>query len=440
MLVLAVAAVALGACGDSTPTTIDRRPTMTLSPVHDSLFFGRTRKLLPVVSDESGFSILSSNKWSSSDTTVARVDSVGNVTGVGMGRAKITVEREGRSASTDIRVMLMDLDNGVALEQGSAAELSTALCASGDGRMFCRNWTATTDTTPMFVAMPGVGNAGVSYGFASFHNVCALRTDGRVLCWGRNAHFTFGTRDPLASEAEPIVAKTGVQFSLLAHNGHSQSCGINRVDSVAYCWGHNDAYQLARGELTGSDSIVAPMQPRMKAKRIFTSNFATCITDLNDVAHCAGGGEWDQSWLGIAPSTEPAKELMPIASGRRYTAMSFGSRFMCAIDVSQDAFCWGNNEQGQLGVGYTSRIGVGPQSVVGGIKFKSIASGGSFVCGVALDGDVYCWGAFPPGVVSSRLGTRAYQPSLVLKGVKATHIFSNGRTCIHTETRQTNCW
>jgi alpha-tubulin suppressor-like RCC1 family protein len=55
------------------------------------------------------------------------------------------------------------------------------------------------------------------------------------------------------------------------------------------------------------------------------------------------------------------------------------------------AYCWGNNQYGQLGDGTTTQR-LTPVVVHGGIAFLRLSGGEAFSCGVTGAGKAYCWG------------------------------------------------
>jgi alpha-tubulin suppressor-like RCC1 family protein len=65
----------------------------------------------------------------------------------------------------------------------------------------------------------------------------------------------------------------------------------------------------------------------------------------------------------------------------------------CALTLFNVAFCWGNNEFGQLGTG-TSDFSVTPARVTGGLRFEglTVSAIGWHNCGVTADNRAYCWG------------------------------------------------
>ena len=68
-----------------------------------------------------------------------------------------------------------------------------------------------------------------------------------------------------------------------------------------------------------------------------------------------------------------------------------GGRHSCALDTSGNAFCWGANDQGQLGDG-TRDDHATPNVVAGDLAFSQLSAGASHTCGVSRDGEAYCWG------------------------------------------------
>jgi alpha-tubulin suppressor-like RCC1 family protein len=69
-----------------------------------------------------------------------------------------------------------------------------------------------------------------------------------------------------------------------------------------------------------------------------------------------------------------------------------GERHVCGLGVDGTAYCWGSNDNGQLGDGTFSLVNPEPIPVSGGYHFASIAPGGLQTCGVLLTGAALCWG------------------------------------------------
>jgi len=76
-------------------------------------------------------------------------------------------------------------------------------------------------------------------------------------------------------------------------------------------------------------------------------------------------------------------------------SLSAGGAFSCGMGTSGTTVCWGDNGIGQLGNGTTGGIGTTPTAVSTppGIGFSVVNAGSARACGVAVNGQAYCWGA-----------------------------------------------
>jgi alpha-tubulin suppressor-like RCC1 family protein len=122
------------------------------------------------------------------------------------------------------------------------------------------------------------------------------------------------------------------------------------------------------------------------------SYYQTCGLTTRGAAYCWGDNNNGQ--LGDGTTTDSdANGPQPVIGGLRFASIRPGERHTCGLTSRGEAYCWGFNSDGQLGDGTTTTSGVnGPQPVIGGLRFASISAGYELTCGLTSRGAAYCWG------------------------------------------------
>jgi alpha-tubulin suppressor-like RCC1 family protein len=239
-----------------------------------------------------------------------------------------------------------------------------------------------------------------------------------TLCWGRNDMGQLGC-DTFPSclpdrMTEPNTAAGMAVFDRSVDGegipvvfqsislGMDHGCGIKEVGGGALCWGKNENGQLGNG--TQSDFSRFAVEVGRTFSAIAAGDGFTCGIDASRTGVLC--------WGVVPPSAAATLAPTPVVfpeEGMTFRGVSAGSSHVCAVTDSNRAFCWGANENGQLGDGSTEQR-AGPVEVriasPGDLPFESISVGQSHTCGVSpedfdvakpagsLDGgSLYCWGS-----------------------------------------------
>lgn len=125
-------------------------------------------------------------------------------------------------------------------------------------------------------------------------------------------------------------------------------------------------------------------------------------------------------------------------------AVAAGGRHSCAIDAEGAVWCWGDNEEGELGDGTTTPRAAPAKIKTEGTtlgKVAAIGAGFQFTCALSDAAEVWCWGSNSAG----RLGTNNGQPQRSLTPVKVTGIpevatLSVGESSVCTTTTAGEIW
>lgn len=182
-----------------------------------------------------------------------------------------------------------------------------------------------------------------------------------------------------------------------------------------------------------------------------------CAVKQSGQAFCWGSNEHGQlgadappacSRMSPVPKTyECSRAPVPVQCGAtpcQFTAITAGATHTCALDTSQYAWCWGNNLEGELGLGGTAAMHPGgetPQKLVNGPQFATISAGGFHTCGVTPAGQVYCWGVNGTGQVGSAASMQIREPVLVPVPGKVRSVAASwSTTCAVDEDGIMYCW
>jgi alpha-tubulin suppressor-like RCC1 family protein len=81
-----------------------------------------------------------------------------------------------------------------------------------------------------------------------------------------------------------------------------------------------------------------------------------------------------------------------VAGGLSFALVSAGLSHVCGVALDRDTYCWGGNENGQLGNGTKSGNQFVPGPVLGGMVFEEVSAGAYHTCGWMTSGRAFCWG------------------------------------------------
>jgi alpha-tubulin suppressor-like RCC1 family protein len=133
-----------------------------------------------------------------------------------------------------------------------------------------------------------------------------------------------------------------------------------------------------------------------------------------------------------------------VPGGLTFAALSVGMVHACGVSASGQAFCWGDNLFGRLGVDpdcTTCLFTPGP--VGGGLAFASIVTSNRYSCGVTTGGPAYCWGSpeFPTEAVPQPLCQHTGCPiALAANPGLVTLSVSDRWACGLTASGRAYCW
>jgi alpha-tubulin suppressor-like RCC1 family protein len=164
----------------------------------------------------------------------------------------------------------------------------------------------------------------------------------------------------------------------------------------------------------------------------------TCGIVSGGQAYCWGDNR--QGQLGDGTITTRGVPV-PVLTELRFSSISAGARHTCAVALDGQGWCWGDNRQGQHGNG-TLMSSVTPQEITSSPDFRlvSVTAGGSHSCGIHVTGTGFCWGAGQFGQLGNGVTFLVAIPSGVAHARFTEIIAGAGHSCGVSDGQRVLCW
>ena len=299
---------------------------------------------------------------------------------------------------------------------------------------------------------------------AGAEHTCALDTNFFAYCWGGNERGQLGIGNDLDQFVPRLIA-LGVPFQTPGL-GDEFTCGLPTsltefVIASATCWGSNVEGQLGcddgdpnnpcleqslndKGDqLTPSEDVKRASGEDLFFSTVGVGSRHACGIDAGSPGQgtiwCWGDNSLGQLGVSSVPDctrsgapvdTFPCSRLAVQIQGpgggaplNTFLQVDGGGEFTCAQTnpiEGGDIYCWGRNDEGQLGNG-TNTVSDAPVLVVtDGITspFASATVGGAHACATTFENVAYCWGLNSDGQLGDGTTTSRNRPVAVAGGLK----------------------
>jgi alpha-tubulin suppressor-like RCC1 family protein len=430
--------------------------SVTVSPGELTVLAGSYQQLTATAKDAAGNAISGRPiAWTTSDPAIATISAGGAVTGVSDGSTTITASVEGKSGTATVSV-IAEIFTSVAAGGAHTCALTIsglAFCwgrgESGQLGIPVPTLTCPTDGGPFPCTMVPVAVEG-GLTFAQLAgggaHTCGLTSDGTAYCWGSNTRGQLGDNSTTSQSDAPVAVATALKFASI-DAGAQHTCALTS-DGIAYCWGRNNRGQLGDGTTTNS-SVPVAVTGDLTFQSIKAGGFDighTCGLTTSGDAYCWGDNERGQLGNGTGGvgkedvTAHPAPA--PVIGNLTFTALTAGlGRHTCGL-TGTGTYCWGENSFGALG-NRSTNDSAEPVPVSGGIAFAQLIAGGfiGHTCGLRSDGKAYCWGENERGQVGDNSTVDRLEPSPVSGGLTFTSIDAGFRhTCGLATAGGIYCW
>jgi cysteine-rich repeat protein len=223
------------------------------------------------------------------------------------------------------------------------------------------------------------------------HFNCALRANGSVWCWGDNLEDQMGPQSVANVDVPTPLEVTGLPPVLELQAGDDHVCAIDGLGQV-WCWGDNDNRQLGRGGTGTTDSPIpatVALPGGLAAIDLGLGQDHACAVLEDNTVACWGDDDNGQLGDGTSGTDSGVATLVPGLAV--INDVEGGEDHTCALDDLGQVWCWGDNIDGQLGIG-SNTDNPNPQLVALPSAAQAIALGDRFACALLVTDTVWCWG------------------------------------------------
>jgi alpha-tubulin suppressor-like RCC1 family protein len=319
--------------------------------------------------------------------------------------------------------------------------------------------TAGTQTSPTPTAVVGLGT-GTKQIIAGLQHTCALKNDGKILCWGDNQYGQLGNANGTGGlQANPtptVVVDLGTDTKQITA-GNYHTCALKN-DGKVLCWGYNQDGELGNPAVAlggqANPTPTAVVDLGTDTKQITAGAAHTCALKNDGKVLCWGFNLYGQlgNPAGAAGQQANPTPTVVVNLGTNTQQITSNSLHTCALKDDAQVLCWGYNQWGQLGnpvVTAGQQANPTPTAVVGlgGADTKQISVGAGHSCALKTDGKVLCWGYNQIGQLGNPsviAGAQANPTPNAVVGLDGTNIQQIDTGGYHTCARKTNgkvlCW
>ena len=176
----------------------------------------------------------------------------------------------------------------------------------------------------------------------------------------------------------------------------------------------------------------------MRFEQLSAGGRHTCGVVSGGQAYCWGDNR--QGQLGDGTLTTRMVPT-PVLTGLRFSSIAAGARHTCAVALDGRGWCWGDNRLGQHGNG-TLTSSATPQEILSSPDFRlvSVSAGGTHSCGIHVNSNAYCWGAGQFGQLGNGVTFLVAIPSPVALAFFTEILAGAGHSCGVSADQRVLCW
>ncbi len=179
----------------------------------------------------------------------------------------------------------------------------------------------------------------------------------------------------------------------------------------------------------------------IRYRSVSAGTMHVCDIASGGIAWCWGlngnEGRLGSSSLGVhANSSTP----FAVPGGHRFIQLATYARTTCGIARDGNTYCWGYNGFGALGDGSGAGFSSNPTRVSGSHRFVKLVAGLDFACGLESAGALFCWGCNGWGQFGNNTTSGSNVPVAAASGMAFATIAAGSTHVCGVTASGTYCW
>ncbi|KDD73408.1 hypothetical protein H632_c2206p0, partial [Helicosporidium sp. ATCC 50920] len=231
-------------------------------------------------------------------------------------------------------------------------------------------------------------------------HACVIRSIGATcLCWGANAQGQVGIGSNVDANLPQIVTGSDITYNFIfVTTGDVHTCAITVAEAM-YCWGDNTFGQLGTNNAPVASNVAAAVDNSLHSGITYSlavaTNKNTCAFGSDNGIYC-----WGAATTGINANSDldtnvalvPASSIGAFAGTQELAGLG---DTVYLLQSNGSLLTWGANDHGQTGLGSGQADVIQTPSSVFNAEIVVIASGSTSACALRYADDIstlYCWG------------------------------------------------
>ena len=398
--------------------------SLTLSHTRAASIAGDTATVTAIVRDSNQVSIANALiQWASTDPGIVLTRAGGLIEATGPGKADV-IATFGRLSARLTWVVVSGRQQIAGGDDHfcAIAETRRIYCWGSTNAVGQLGITPTIDRSPEQIAAVESANSFIAV-MAGAQLGCGLTEGGKPICWGRNDEGQLANNTTTPRPLPDTV--WGSQRFVDVRGGGATPCGL-MSSGEAWCWGRFLTNPLAAFSQQ-------PLQQHVDVAGYHASLAHTCVVTTSSIAVCYGRNQAGQLGRGFSSDTE---SLFVPVTGHSFRQVVNGPTYSCGITIIDEVYCWGVLQE-LFGTKLIDRAI--PLKIDDG--FLTIAAGYSAVCGIKRDSYLYCFGD-NTALTLGRTGASSLVPTRVDGNFVPYQLALSGQgtACMITTDARVLCW